>query len=183
MIGQLPIVYELARYALVAEKLDVLLQRMVEHGFMRFYERLETFFHPLTQGPTDENHQFQFEAITMQNIWIYVYIFAAANCFSCLVFLGEIVVFHRRKIYKRIRGIFVDIRNALAFYWRNLKGLLSQCRQANAFIWRAFQTNVRAVSISVFRQCRKAGEFSRQKLLENSRATLRATRNIIFRRN
>lgn len=65
----------------------------------RFYQGMETFVKQLNerQSPTPA---FQFNAITMQDIWIYVYIFAGGQCLACVVFICECLVFYRHRLLK-----------------------------------------------------------------------------------
>lgn len=91
------------------DKLNELIQRSVEHGIFRFFTEMEAFLTKLTLRTTlgllNDGQQLQSESITMDNIWIYAHIFIAANCFSSAVFLGEILIFLRKKILRALRAM------------------------------------------------------------------------------
>lgn len=130
-LGQIPISYIMEKYSPITKALNKLIQRSVEHGFVQFYERLETFYKQL-KSETDE--QFVSQAITMDNIWIYVYIFVGANGFSCVVFLCENLYFHRKKLLNAINVmlsgigvVFLECRKPIGSGWRIL---LSSSRSA-----------------------------------------------------
>lgn len=74
----------------------------------------------------------------MENIWIYVYIFVGANCFSCGVFFCEIIIFHRVKILGAISEAFHVCRRLVALYWRKF--------------WANFKALVRLVRIKMRRR-------------------------------
>lgn len=96
--------------------LNTLIQRSVEHGFIEFFDRMESFFRKLSLTSSEKDERSQSAAITMENFWIFVYIFAAFNSFGAFIFLCEIIVFHWRTI---IRAFNARCR-ATAFYWRKL---------------------------------------------------------------
>lgn len=102
------------------EELNKLIQRGVEHGFVQFYDRMETFIRQLTLKSSSDDQQLQSGAITMDNIWIYVSMYAAANCFGGFVFLCEIVTFHRKKIWRTVTRAFTECRRIIAVYWQKL---------------------------------------------------------------
>lgn len=118
MLGRLPVRYVLTRYSPIENELNTLIQRSVEHGFWQFYNRLESFYKQLTDTSSYENQQFQTEAITMENIWIYFYIFVYANCFNCGVLICEIIVFHRFRILRTMSEAFRVYRRVVTLCWR-----------------------------------------------------------------
>lgn len=85
-----------------AGEMDVLIQRGVESGIIQFYKRMESFLAHLKK-PFDGGQQDQFDSITMHHIWIYVYGFLIANGLCALIFLGEILYFHWKKILACLR--------------------------------------------------------------------------------
>lgn len=119
-IGRVPIRYALmyADHPSIHEKMDQLIQRGVEHGFLRFYKQLESFGGKLTHGSPQEDQNFQSAAIKMDNVWIYIYIFTASNCFAVFIFLCEIVTFHREKIWRPVTRAFKAFRRVVAVYWQ-----------------------------------------------------------------
>lgn len=122
-IGRLPIRYAMPKYSPMEQEPNILIQRCVEHGFLRFYNSLELFYKQLTRKVADRDLQYQSTAITMDNIWIYVYIFTAANCFNFFVFLCDILVFHRKKIFRVIDKLL--IANGKSFILMAVSGLYS----------------------------------------------------------
>lgn len=118
--GRLPVRYGLFPYSSISSELNEIIQRCVEHGFLQFYDRLESFFIRLKHKPSDEDQQLQSQNITMENIWIYAYIFLWANCFNTVVFLCEIVFFHRVKIWRVLCDLFYTCYNAIVSCWRKV---------------------------------------------------------------
>lgn len=86
--------------------LNKLIQRGVEHGLIQFFDRMESSSKRRIIRPDQDDRRFQSAAITMDNIWIYIYIFAAGNCVGGFVFLGELAVFHRSKVWLVIGRTF-----------------------------------------------------------------------------
>lgn len=120
-IGRAPVRYGLNFASPIKEEtLNVLLQRGVEHGFIGFFERMEAFYKKLDTNSTEEDTTSQSAAITMENIWIFVYIFGAANSFGTLIFLWELSIFHHEKIRHAIIRTFNATRRVIAPHWRKL---------------------------------------------------------------
>lgn len=108
------------------DDINVLIQRYVEHGFKKFYDDLEVFYRKLDGVKDhDKNQQFQSRAITMDNIWIYVYIFVGANCMNFLIFFAEILYFHREKIIRVIQRRYVKYRAYIRRQWRNIRNKIA----------------------------------------------------------
>lgn len=92
----------------------------------------------MTIAWSSDDQQFQSQTITMDNIWIYVYIFAAAHCFNFVV-KCKILVFHRKRILAAINIVLIACGEAIVFYWTKILGciavVVSGCRKAFAFCW------------------------------------------------
>lgn len=141
-IGRLPLRYDLSVYSPIVDELNELIQRGVEHGFLQFFDRLETSFNRMTNYSMQEDQNLQSQMISMENIWIYVYFFLLANCFNFVVFLCEHLVFHRKKIYRTLSAAFRIFRNAIAFCWMQF---LTNLRALIRSIMIAFQTSMSTI--------------------------------------
>lgn len=119
-LDRLPVQFNLWKYSPIERELNDLIQRNVEHGFVQFYNRHELFIGKLTQKLSQEHERFQSQAITMDNIWIYVHIFAVANCFSFTIFLCEIIIFHRREIWRAVVEAYHTCCYWFGSWWRQL---------------------------------------------------------------
>lgn len=112
--------FVLSNYAPMASELNELVQRSVEHGFTRFYDRLEAFYAQLFDKSSRGNEPMESQAITMDNVWIYVYFSVGAYCFSTFLFLGELMVFHRQKVLRVFGEMFLACRRLIVSIWRRL---------------------------------------------------------------
>lgn len=152
----------------------------MEHGFVQFYERMESFFRQITDNRFDDDRQMHSDSITMDNIWIYIQIFLAANCFNSVVFLGEILIFHRKIIRGTVCHAFRVLCNGVAARWR--KTVINLRVHINMVIHLAKNEILRV--FHVFRN----GIASRwRKIVVNLRVCIHVvihlTRNAVFRRN
>lgn len=152
----MPTRYVLSAYSPIANELNALIQRAVEHGFLQFYDRLELFFKRISDKSSHEDQTFSSQMITLENIWIYVYFFLLANCFNSGVFLCEILIFHRKKILRTLTETFQRCRIAIAACWRaifsnarkmyrGLTFIFSRCSNAIVSCGRKLSTNMRAL--------------------------------------
>lgn len=87
-------------YSPILHKIDDLFRKSLEHGFIRFYDRFASFSTELRDKSSlsFKDQQLQSQAITVENIWVYVYIFLGANCINTVIFLCEIFIFYRKRI-------------------------------------------------------------------------------------
>lgn len=113
--GQTPVGYNLNRnlgYAAEWNKLNTIIQRSVEHGFWQFYNRIELLFNDLSYPSSSNRKQrFKGQAITMDNIWIYLYMFVGGHCLAALVFLGEnLVFFMARSSERKVRSTLSHLK-------------------------------------------------------------------------
>lgn len=155
----------------------------MEHGFIQFYERMESFYRQMTDRQSNDDRQLHSDSITMDNIWIYIIIFVAANCFNSVVFLGEIVIFHRETIRRAVRRAFRVFCNGVAARWRKFVINLRVYIQIVSY----FARN------AIVRVCRGFGVFSNgvaarwKRVVVNLRVfismVIHLMRNALFRRN
>lgn len=117
---RLPVRYELLIYSPIERELNDLIQKSVEHGFVNFYDRLEVFFRQLTDKSSNGEPQFQSEEISMENIWIYVKVCFVMHCFNCMVFMCELLIFHRKKIFRALLRLYHGCRKVIASWWTEL---------------------------------------------------------------
>lgn len=133
-------------YLPIARELEVLIQQSIEHGFTTFYQRMETFYNSLTRKSPNIDQSLPIE---MENIKIYIHIFAGAQCLNIAVFLGEIAVSHRKKIAKLIADAISFCRKEIGISWRRavliLRSLFMACRRTVAFCWGAMALKLRMV--------------------------------------
>lgn len=138
--------------------LNVLIQRAVEHGFVGFFDQTELFVKRLTLHSPQYNFdkRFQSAAITMENIWIYVYIFAAANSLAAFAFLCELTVFHHEKIscrfafycHKLLASVsvtFAAIRNASEGFLTRSQAIFYSFWEAVSGVWTGMHSILRSV--------------------------------------
>lgn len=107
-------------YSSALPQINDLVQKSLEYGFIRFYDRMESFFRELNHKPSMENQQLQSEAIVMNNIWIYVEIFLAASCFNIAVFACEILIFNRKKILSPLIQAMGACQKVIKSFWSHL---------------------------------------------------------------
>lgn len=179
--------FVLWKYSPMVNELNELIQRSVEHGFIRFYERMESFFKQLADRSSHEDLQMQSLAITMDNIWIYLYIFAAANCFSCAVFLCEILIFHRERGQRAIGEEITACREVIVFCWRKLLTCLRMLRNRIVFFWKRLLTILSALRnrlVSSWRQQIRVLRALRNRITSCCRklSSTRSDRIKVFRR-
>lgn len=117
-------------YSSMEKDLNDLIQKSVEHGFLQFYDRLETFFRRLTDKTQDVEKRFESMPITMDNIRIFVFVFLGAHCFNCVVFLCEHLIFHRKKIVRAFIAASHQCEKGTLSCWRKILMKLRAMRRA-----------------------------------------------------
>lgn len=131
-----------SRYNLqLLEDMQRIVTRAVEHGFVDFFNRMDLYCKKATSYLSQEDQQFQSAAIKMDNIWVYIYMYAVLNGLSAFIFLCEIVAFYRNKIWRDISRRFNACRRWIAVYWRkssaNVHAIYASIRNAvNRFVVR-----------------------------------------------
>lgn len=94
--------YAIGRKGPIADQLDVLIQRSVESGILQFYKGMEAFLRKL-RLPSSGVHSIHSDFITMDHAYLYIYGFFIGNGLCVVVFFGEILYFHRKKIKSCLR--------------------------------------------------------------------------------
>lgn len=114
-----------------ADDINVLIQRCVESGIYQFYKRFESFLAQLRK-PLAEEQPDDMGIITMDNIWIYVYVYFVVNTFCGLVFIGELLYFQKKAIWKfivrqsqkmkpKIAAAYRWLRDWASVFWQKIK--------------------------------------------------------------
>lgn len=95
--GRLSLGYVLFQYTPMVSALNELVQKSVEYGFYKFYKDMEYNLKQLdSRSLVDESdYNVRSQTIEMDHIWLYVYGFVIVNCCNFIVFLVEILIFHR----------------------------------------------------------------------------------------
>lgn len=130
--------YAMVKKSRLHDPLNVLIQRSVEHGLYQFYKNMETFLIEMKmkiQQRHADGEQQDVESITMDQIWLYVWIFLLANAFSTFVFIGENMFYHRKIV---ATFLMVKLRMMGAFIMWQLKligaFLMEKWKSAAVFI-------------------------------------------------
>lgn len=102
--------YSLTSKPLEFDRLNNLIQTCVESGILQFYRRWELHLRQLSLRRFNDNKpQINSDIITMDHLWIYVYGYFLAMGLCTMVFVGEILHFHRARIMGAMGRVAIPV--------------------------------------------------------------------------